>query len=125
MALSRPWMRATPSPIEMTDPTSLTATVRSKFSICSRMILVISSALICGMDRGLPQPLVIAALWREPGGIPEVLQPAATPIDSPTAGAYVGGFLGRIHRTRCFGSVPGPRPAAPDSDGTPVPPAGP
>src|SRR5581483_1802738 len=42
-------MRATPSPTDMTVPTSLTETLRSKFSICSRMILVISSALICGM----------------------------------------------------------------------------
>src|SRR5487761_87183 len=42
-------MRATPSPTEMTDPTSLTSTLRSKFSIWSRMMLVISSALICAM----------------------------------------------------------------------------
>src|SRR5690348_1136268 len=39
-------MRATPSPTDITVPTSLTLTVRSKFSICSRIISVISSGLI-------------------------------------------------------------------------------
>src|SRR3989337_2213623 len=38
-----------PSPTEITEPTSATFMTVSKFSICWRMILLISSALICAM----------------------------------------------------------------------------
>ena len=46
IALSTPWTRAMPSPIEMMLPTSATSTSTAKLPICSRMILEISSALM-------------------------------------------------------------------------------
>src|SRR3954469_17488072 len=46
MTFSRPYTRAMPSPTEITLPVSLTSTPARYSSICSRMILLISSALI-------------------------------------------------------------------------------
>src|SRR5438309_5433723 len=51
IALSTPWMRAMPSPIEMMLPTSATSTSTAKLPICSRMILEISSALMSMLFR--------------------------------------------------------------------------
>ena len=46
MTFSSPLTRATPSPIAITSPTSLTSTDKSNFSICCRSNLVIASVLI-------------------------------------------------------------------------------
>ena len=46
IVLSTPWTRAMPSPTATTDPTSETSTSTAWLPIWSRMILVISSALM-------------------------------------------------------------------------------